>query len=196
MIFNRMFCIIASSASELCKISFSMLTFAFFAIDWKTFNFVRMNLASDVIDQLAVFEREHPYSDCGKSNSRFRCLNECFKNKHRLSKYFYDSNETGRIHLDLPKNLSIEESEKNCFGVCKRENCKLVKLISKPFLKGKPKTEIFVAQPMLNEIDFWIQLIGLLGSFSGLSFRDLIFIAIEFITSKLRRKKLESACFS
>ena len=56
------------------------------------------------------------------------------------------------------------------------------------FKENKSKT--FQAQPKLSEFDYWIQFIGLVCSFAGLSLHGLITIAIEFLASKVRKRKV------
>lgn len=56
------------------------------------------------------------------------------------------------------------------------------------------KSATFKAQPKLGEFDYWIQFIGLVGSFAGLCFDDSS-IAIEFIQSKVRRRHVKVALF-
>ena len=57
------------------------------------------------------------------------------------------------------------------------------------------KTKAIEARPKLNEFDYWIQLIGLICSFAGLSFHEFTSITIEFAASKVKRKKLRIALF-
>ena len=196
LIIDRLFCLIVNDKTDLGKIVlfFSYKTL-FFAFKRDTFDFVKMRDGRDMIDQLIVLRRKHPYSDCSKSNARFHCLNGCLKKRFRLARYFYNSHETGFIHLNSSnRNASIKNHERNCLGECKRENCKVVQLISVRNFQNF-QTQLFEGQLKLSEFDFWIQLIGLVGSFAGLSVHQLAFIAIEFTILKVKRRKVRIGLF-
>ena len=198
LILNGKVCFIANDEKELGNILiFLSFKGVYFAIQRDTFDFVRIKFLAplDQIEQLIVQKKERPYSDCSKSNSRFHCLNECFKRRFRLSRYFYNSNETGIIRLKFSdKNQTIKESEKNCFGECKRENCKLVQFISIGFGRN-PKTETFECQTRLSEFNYWIQFIGLFFSFIGLFFSQFESTANKFTKSRVRRRKVKIGLF-
>lgn len=101
-----------------------------YIFDEDTFDMVRIDFKEDY-NQLVVLNRDRPYSGCRKNNPRFRCLNECFKERFRLSRYYYDSGETGLIHLNyLKANKSVEKQEARCFEKCKSDNCKITEFIS------------------------------------------------------------------
>ena len=195
LILKEFFCFFANNREELRKIyQFLFFGKVLFAIKRDTFDFVRMKDSEDKIDRLVVLRKGPPYSDCDRSNSRFFCLNDCFKRRARLARYYFEENEIGVINLNHnERNGTIKENEKICFEECNRENCKIVQLISKDLFKEKSNSEIFEAQLKLSEFDFWIQFIGLICSFAGLSIHDFTSIAIEFIGSKVRRKKLRIA---
>ena len=138
-----------------------------------------------------MLKKGPPYSDCSPSNARFHCLNDCFKRKARLSRYFYDSNETGLIQLNF-SDRSIEE--RNCFDECNREDCEITQLIPVENLEGS-KTKTFEAKPKLSAFDYWEQMIGLFACFTGLSFNEFASVSIEFTRSKVRRRRVKIALF-
>ena len=193
-------CLVANDAEELEKIYFFLyispkMSKSFFAISRDTFDLVKMSRWDDPIDQLTVLNKEPPYFDCSRSNAKFRCLNECFKKSFRLARYYYEGNETGLIRLDYGKsNRTIAESERNCFDKCKRENCKMIQLISSHKIK-RPKVETFEARPKLSAFDYWLQLIGLIISFAGLSLNEFASVMIGFAQSKVRRRGVRIALF-
>ena len=194
LVLNRMVCLILKDKSELqFKVENFLKRAVYLAIKKGTFNFVQVAYPDYAVDQLIVVKKAHPYSDCSQSNARFRCLHDCFKRKARLSRYFYESNETGLIQLNFSeRNRSIVKNQRNCFGECNREDCKTVKLIAK-FKESKTKT--FEAQPKLSEFDYWVQIIGLLTSFAGLSYNEFASVAIEFTRSKVSRRNVRIALF-
>ena len=195
LVLNRMACLIVNKSEYANSIRPSLysllrqgIEFTNFAIVKSTFSFVQVKYHFYEVDQLTVLKKGPPYSDCSPSNARFRCLHECFKKGARLARYFYDSNETGLIQLNF-SDRSIEQ--RNCFGEC-REDCKLAQLISIAGYKG---SKTFEAKPKLSAFDYWVQLIGLLVQFSGLSFNELASVAIEFTRSKVRKRRVRIALF-
>ena len=60
-------------------------------------------------------------------------------------------------------------------------------LIPNYFKVKKPET--FEAQPKLSEFDYWLQFIGLVCSFAGLSLHELTAIAIEFALLKVKKSE-------
>ena len=174
LILNGRACLIGKDKEEFKYIfSFLPLRLEYFAIQRSTFDFVQMKNLNDQINQLVVLRKEPPYSDCDKRNSRFFCLNDCFKRRARLVRYFYEANKTGRIHLNYDeRNGTIKENEKICFEKCKRENCEINQLISNyksAYVFVMKELKKFGAQPKLSEFDFWLQFIGLVCSFASLS---------------------------
>ena len=161
--------------------SFKNCTAEFFRMQW-----------NERFDQVIVLRRGRPYSNCRKSNSRFRCLNGCYRRSSPLARYFYEGNETGLIHLNLSTNQSIEESEKNCRKECERENCKMIQLVHIPnFERNRDsKTSILEEHPKLDEFDFWVQFIGLVCSFANVSLNQIVSMAIKFTNLKVRRRKM------
>ena len=197
LILNGRACFNANYREELNDIHrFLSLPLEFFAIQRSTFDFVLMKEPRRHINQLVVLKALFN-TNCDERNSRFFCLDRCFKRRARLARYFYRADEIGLIHLNYnERNETIRQNEKICFKECKRENCKMNLLISKIFKSKEPET--FEAHPKLNEFDFWLQFIGLVCSFAGLSINEITSIAMEFTLWKVnkRRKKCESLCFT
>lgn len=154
-----------------------------FFIKKDTFDLVQQTDWSDGIRQLIV-QRENRFS-CDQNNSRFACLNECFKEKVRLSRYFFDRNETGLVQLKN-NNQTVKDHEEKCFARCERENCKLVYLIAIDRWMADSKIAIFKERPLLSEFDFWLQFIGMVCLFVGISFHQQLCLAIKFICSKMK----------
>ncbi|KAI3484111.1 hypothetical protein L1887_52905 [Cichorium endivia] len=185
LIINEKACLVANE-KDLEAIDFLFSSrLSYVSINMETFDSIKMARWDFKIDQLTVVKKGPPYSDCEESNSRFFCLNDCFKKSFRLSRYLYNSNENGSVRLYYGyKNQAIRKSEQICFGICKKENCKLVKLIAKGPLKT-PITETVEARAKLSDTDYWLQLIGLAFSFIGISFKK----------SKVKRRKIQVGLF-
>ena len=202
LLLNRMFCLIANDRKELEDIDL-LLSFkerVLFAMKNDTFDFIRMESPEDKIEQLIVQKMGRPYSDCDQSNRRFHCLNECFKRLSRLARYLYHANEVGSIRLDYSgSNRTVQESERTCFGQCKKENCKLVQMTSTsvtPYASKESKLpEIFESQLVLSAFDFWVEVIGLIFSFVGLFFDQFASTIIKLVRSRVRRKKVKVGLF-
>ena len=172
----------------------------YFSFRNNTPDIVQMTNPSQTFHQLIVKRRAHPYSNCSK-NSRFDCLNECFKTSFRLTRYFYRGNETGLVHLSLSTNKTVNGVEKICLEKCWRENCEIVQFtpIPEPFYrqskKREPKTTALEAQPKMKEFDFWVQFIGLVCSFANISLNQLVSMAIKSASSRVRRRKVRIGLF-
>ena len=109
-IFNSMLCFTAKDrANDPFTLNLFLSNPKFFSFKNCTADFLKMEFG-EKFDQLIVLKKGYPYSKCSKSNSRFRCLNECFKKRFRLSRYFYNGNETGLIYLNSSANQSTEKS--------------------------------------------------------------------------------------
>ena len=194
LILNRRVCLIAKDQKELEDIYY-FLSFetVLFAMHRDTFNFVRLEHPFHPTNQRIVLKNELVNSDCSKSNSRYRCLNECAKRHFRLARYFYDSNETGLVQLS-GSNRTTQEIEGKCFSECKKENCKLVQLTLIDRSR-KSKTETFEVQLKLSAFDFWLQLIGLIFSLVSFFFSQFASIAIEFIKSRMRQRQAKTGFY-
>ena len=198
LMLNRKVCLIANDRKELQLIYLFLSQRVVFAIQSDTFDFIRMESDNlfPKIEPKTVLKRGHPYSSCSESNGRFHCLNECFKRRFRLARYFYYSNEIGRILLDYNENdRTIQESERICFGGCKRENCKLVEMTAGDFYKVPKEPKIFEAEPVLSAFDFWLQIVGLIFSFVGLFFEHFASTAIKCTRSRMRQRKVKVGLF-
>lgn len=155
-------------------------------LDEDTLDFVLMDDPFDNYDKIVVLNRERPFSNCITNYSKFLCLNECFKGRFRLARYYYDGNETGLLYLNQPWNKTLEEHEEHCFGKCKRDSCKITNLVTnkKPQLDYRIHT--FKAHRMLSEFDYWTQLIGLICLFFNLSFCKLLLLSFKRIDLQVR----------
>ena len=202
LVFNRRVCFIANDRRELLHIDMFLASSyepVLLIMKNDAFNFVRITSPGEQVDQLTVRKMGLPYSDCDQRNLQFLCLNECFRGRFRLSRYFYHSNETGLILLHFSEsNRTIQENERTCFGKCKQESCKLVQLVQVDE-SIDPKTETFEAEPRISSFDFWLQIIGLIFSFVGLFFDQFASTATK-LTKKLtrsraRRRKMKVGLF-
>ena len=193
-ILNGLFCIHSKDeweASSICPIQSKPV---FLAFKKSTLDFAqKTNDLSDSFDLLSVQKKGPPYSNCSESNERFRCLNECFKEKFRLVRYFYEGNETGPIHLKPETNETLE-NEKSCFEKCWRENCEILQFIPKSEVRSS-RTSAFEARPKQSEFEFWVQFIGLVCSFANVSFNQLVSMTTKFTISKVKRRRVRIGLF-
>ena len=162
-----------------------------FVFDANTFDFSATYLNEP--SQLVVLNRGWPYTNCYQRNSRFYCLNECFKRRFRLSRYYYDGGETGLIQLTYGRNRSIEKSEAKCFKQCKRENCRITNFLSNSY-SSKIKAEAFKAYPMVGAFDYCTQLLGLVCLFSNISLLKLLLISFRSIDFKVKKDRTSRRC--
>ena len=91
---------------------------------------------------ITVINKNYLYSNCSENDSKFKCLNRCFKAKNRLSYYIYNGNESGIIYLDYEYNQTIKTSEYKCLAECKANdvNCKLTYFLTKLYNHPEFKT--------------------------------------------------------
>lgn len=188
-------CIVTSSQLELERFDRWLAPLDLFAFKESTFDWVKMRAAKEKFDQLIVLNLAPPYSDCVVNFSRFRCFNECFKRKFRLSNYFYLGNETEPIYLHQAKNRSIREHEMGCFRECNKSACKIIYLSKSEEREKKSEVVTFKAQPRISKFDFNIQLVGLVCLILDLSFSRLLHITVEYANSKLRSRWIRKCLF-
>lgn len=162
-----------------------------FVVQKETFDMLQINdWFSDEIAELTVLNTPYPYSDCSEiKQSRFQCLNECFKSNFRLSRYFYHSNETGSIQLNHNEgNRSIEEGERSCFKQCKKENCKLINILVHDQMEPT-LIEFYRSRPVLGGFDFWVQFIGCSSLFLAINLHQQMQSLVKFVYSKVKRSQ-------
>ena len=194
LIFKGLFCVPLNETSERGAMRDILYPPVFFAFKRSTLDFAQIVSQFSSFEQLSVQTKGPPYSNCSESNGKFGCLNECFRKKFRLARYFYWGNETGSIHLSQSTNRTIEENEKICFEKCWRENCEIVQFVPSPNYHN-PRTTRLEATPKLGEFDFWVQFIGLVCSFANISLNQLVSMTIKFASSKVRRRRMRIGLF-
>ena len=138
---------------------------SYFVFKKDTYDLYKLNSPKDLVNVEIILNEEHPNLNCDKNYSRFQCLNECFKNGRRASRYFYDGNETGVIVLGQDK--SVQEHEKLCFDQC-ADDCK-ANYFSFSTSQNEIRARKYTAQPIITDFEFWLQLTALLTSFVALS---------------------------
>ena len=166
-----------------------------YAFNKDTKNLIELRDIWQKVNQLIVFNLEHPYSNCTDQNYRkLDCLNKCFKKKNRISKYLYEEDDTvGSIRLNYDdKNASLSNDEKGCFLECKYDDCKFVH-----FNNTRPRSRplIFRANPIISPSNYWIQLIGLLFFFANVNLFQILSEIIEIIKSKVQNQKIKKVLF-
>lgn len=158
---------------------------------------IDQNIQLGKIHQLVIINKPFPYSNCieydeenpTEKYSKFHCLNKCFK-KYRLSKYFYNGNESGSISLNYETNSSIKDNERSCFDLCNKDNCKLTYIVPNNFKTNDLKTKVFKAYSIISSFEYYLQLTGLLFSFVSISFYQSFLLLADF--RKFRRKRFKN----
>ena len=181
LIWRGLACLPAEDRDELDDLRRLLNLRTMFAFDSGSFDLFKLRqVYQDELDQIIVLNEEAPYSGCDKRNSRFRCLNECFRAKARLSRYFYYGYETGLIQLNEPtRNQSIEANERSCFERCQREDYRITSFL--PSGNFDPKHIIYKALPAIRRKDFCIQMVSLICLFSNTSIAILLSRLVDFI---------------
>ena len=190
LIFKHKFCFIRESNNGLKLFYYFFKDFQtpeLYLFKNDTYDLFKLENDDDKVNQLVVKNKEYPYSNCTKNYSKFKCLNECFKEKHQLSKYFYTANENVTILLNYEYNKTIKDEEYKCLSECKRGDCKLVLFVSTDSLN--PKLSIFESDFFISRSEFWIQLFSLIGLIENISFYQLISKLFKFLKPKIKKIK-------
>lgn len=165
-----------------------------FVYDKRTFDPVELKDSHFVVNQMVMINLEHRYSNClGAGYSRNHCLNECFK---RLSRYIYEGHETGPVLRGQPNEATLRE-EHECFGQCKKEDCKLTfYFVSSSLSTGEAKPKIFKGVWVLTAFEFWFKLVGLMCLFFGISLYQSLSALIELAMARnWRSRSRAERCF-
>ena len=137
-----------------------------------------------------------PEQQCTEERTEFGCLNRCFREKSRLTKYLYGANETGSVFLQTDPQadpVSIREHEIDCFERCKENDCNLRFVSGR--LKNLPFKLVYIPATMnyfkiISPFSFVVQFLGLILSFWGTSFNKLSFRFVKIFCGKMNRKLL------
>ena len=187
LILNDKFCFILENNYRLVYFRVFLQTPEFYLFKNDTYDLHKLDYYNDEADQLVVKIKEYPYSNCVENYSKFECLNECFKKKHQLSKYFYTANENETILLNYEYNQTIKDEEYKCFSKCKRDDCKLVYFLSTESLESKPS--VFKADFFISRSEFWIQLFSLICLIENISFYQILSKLFKFLKPKVKKIK-------
>lgn len=153
--------------------------------------------AYNLFDQVLVLNQDHPKLNCSDNYLKFQCLNDCFREKSRLARYFYNGNETGKVQLDHnlehvydeEPDKSVLEHERSCFKRCEKNGCNFIYTFRKDFSNEIRRT-IYKAYPLIPSFYFWVQFIGLVLSFFGVSCFELAFRSAKKSFGKLGDKAI------
>ena len=91
MIFDNNFCLIANNGSDGKFIwdNLNLNSLTCFLFKTKPFTIFYFCEHIGRIKQLKIINLEAPYSDCQKEESKFLCINQCLKERHRSLRYYY-----------------------------------------------------------------------------------------------------------
>ena len=187
LILNHKFCFIRenNNNNDLYGFQVFLQRPEFYLFKNDTYDLFKLNNYYDEVDQLVVKNKEYSYSNCTKNYSKFECLNECFKEKYQLLKYFYTANENKTICLNYKYNQTIRDKKNDCLSVCKRENCKLVHFVP----TGSLKSNFFDVDFFISRSEFWIQLSSLICLIENISFYQLLSKLFKFLKPKVKKIK-------
>ena len=180
-IFKHKFCFIRESKKDLSLFYYFFKDFQtpeFYLFKKDTYDLYKLKNSDEKVNQLVVKNKEYTYSNCTKNYSKFKCLNDCFKEKYQLSKYFYTANENKTILLNYEYNQTIKDEEYKCLNECKKDDCKLVLFVSADIFDLKLKPIVFEADFFISRSEFWIQLFSLVCLIENISFYQLTIKAI------------------
>ena len=188
-ILNHKFCFIRKNKNCLHYYKVFLPKPEYYLFKNDTYDFFKLKVPYHIVDQLVIKNKEYPYSNCIENYSKFKCLNECFKEKHQLSKYFYTANENKTILLNYEYNQTIKDKEYDCLSKCKKDDCKLVYFVSTGLFFSKPKLSVFEADFLIPRSKFWIQLFSLIFLIENISFYQLLSKLFKFLKPKIKKIK-------
>lgn len=186
------FCLIRNGKLSILleKNGFQRLGLSYVAFKSDTLDFLKLPSFEFTVGHLIVVIRdEHPFCNY----SKVRCLNDCFKRGQKLSRYYYEGNESGLVLLQYDEqNQAMIKHEHDCFEQCKRDSCKLVYFrMSRTSFWGSNSTRTIVtkAYRLTSDSEFIIQFIGLISFFVNNSLAQLLLKPVRLVISKLQRAK-------
>ena len=150
--------------------------------------YIFMPLFDLEIELTLILNEETPEFDC--SSTKPECLNDCLTAKIRLSKLFYNGNESGIIYFDYKNATAHRDFERGCFEKCEKNLC----LISKTsyYLGGdetvRLKVRVVRSSHSISTFNYWVQMAGMMFAFFRFSIHDLAFKPFEILNEN--RKKL------
>ena len=154
-----------------------------------------------------IFNHNNPNLNCSNKQTQAQCLNECFRGRFRIAKYFYNGNETGVVQLpgaSLNESMhkQVADHEAACFRKCEKQLCVVTDFQKKNSddlsnSSGNSSKLIKVSysefSPLISSFSFYVQIVGLSLSFFGISCYGL---ALKVITNSLGpNKKAISSMF-
>lgn len=131
-----------------------------------SYNFFSPLKAGKGLELDLVFHHKDPNYNCSPSTSprsHNECLNDCLKERDRLSGYLYKGSESGVVHLNSRNVTGLKPHRRRCFERCEKHFCVGSAFIrlngndSDPSVSVNRFSLIFVIPPL----NYWIQLIGL-----------------------------------
>ena len=140
-------------------------------------------------DLTLILNEGNPEFDC--SSTKPECLNDCLKAKVRLSKLFYNGNESGIIYFEYKNETTLRDYERGCFEKCENNLC-LLSRTSYPSSENTTgislKVRVVRSSHSISTFSYWIQMAGLISGFFATSVYDLAFKPFEILNEN--RKKL------
>lgn len=183
-IFRDLICLMNDNLNDTLFLKFIPDKFYIFTLDLHEFKRI-FNLSLE-LEQIIIIDDESS-SNCRNNADRFKCLDRCIKvHGQRLSKYFFDANESGVVlfKYDKMKYTDIAKVEKYCIMACKNEkNCKKVYFIASSSTKIFSKRIQFFY--VMSKFNFIGQLFSLIFLFLNTSLYNslkiLLTLPIKFI---------------
>ena len=139
--------------------------------------------------------------NCTERWTRFGCANSCFKEKSKLSKYFYNADEHGSVYLredPLNSNASLRKHESTCLKRCGLYFCNNHAISyyynfssSSTYYDTDVVYSLILTRryAIIQPFNFKTQFLGLLLSFAGLSLNGRTFSLLKAIVSRLFKNR-------
>ena len=160
--------------------------FKHYAFKEDTYEFTKLDNPPTAVQRFVVVI-DHPYSGCALNYSKFRCLHSCFKERRRLSKYYYRGDENGSIWTTYDAEEADEQHEVACFKRCPKNSCKFV-YFRFSYNNVLSNLTVVRAEPALPKADFYLQLFGLISFFVNITICQfsLLFVKLALVNCRIR----------
>lgn len=129
------------------------------------------------------------YSDCVSERtihskttySKFDCINNCLKRKHRYNLYLYTEDDDG--HLNLSNTAFNPAHNRECRSECSKNDCIIELFMSVLDVRFKTYNIMFVGDLATSELEFYLQVAGLTCLFLSISVNETVSMLLCLIAN-------------
>lgn len=188
-LFNDQFCLIQANLEDLNAVDayYNQRTSGPFVFKRSRYTILKLQNWYKPFNQFVLVDKEaNPESNCKEGFIKFECLNQCFKAKRRLSRYFYDGRERGAlVFINYEHNDTIRKAEHECMTECPGNDCKLTVVEQKARSEGETATYVYEAKRLVSNFDFIAQFLGPICLHLGICVSQVLGKLKSFVDAKI-----------